>query len=183
MPPLVYTLAVSLVVVSGGIIDLFQGLVFLIITGVPIYGDFLYRYITTRRWPLDPDQAERNSIYLTAIFAAAFSCLIFGSQIWQNAIWTVVSMSLLIYWAAIYLVNHYFDKASIHVSMICLWVVMLSDLFNPQLLLLLVALVPVTWSRLYLKKHTWAEVMWGLVIGVTVGLLSWGAFLSTAATT
>lgn len=174
-PGLVFLIGVAILQFQVGPTDYLKGLAFVLITSIPIAFAGIRTYLRDRDMAVDFNQGERNSIYLAAVFGFAFNSLIFGSQILQSNLWMNVAMVFTIASVVFYLVNHYFDKASIHVGMLTLWCMLLVEMVSINYAVGLALLVPVTWSRLHLHKHTWPQIMWGLSLGLIVGVLAWVA--------
>lgn len=66
-----------------------------------------------------------------------------------------------------------FLKASIHVGVVCAFVVSMSILYGIGALYATIWLVPLLiWARIYLKKHTPVEVLAGGVIGIGITFLT-----------
>lgn len=66
-----------------------------------------------------------------------------------------------------------FLKASIHVGVVCAFVVSMSILYGLRALYVIIWLVPLLiWARIYLKKHTPIEVFAGGIIGTGITILT-----------
>lgn len=134
---------------------------------------YIYDYVTDRDDNVDPTRRERNSMYLAAVFGYGLTSILFGSVLVNNEFWFSLPMLMMIYFATFYVVNLYFDKASLHIGTFTFAIVVLTAKLSAGFALLLALLPIVVWSRLSLHKHQWVEIMWGLVIGLAVGLLAW----------
>ena len=65
-----------------------------------------------------------------------------------------------------------FWKISIHAASIAAAAVIVALVFGPRFALLLLPLViAVTWLRLYLRRHTVAQVVAGLIVGIITPLV------------
>ncbi len=149
------------------------GLTFMIVGFFPLSVFYVKDYLKSRRNTIDPGRKERNGLYLTGVFSFSFASIIFGSAIMQNELWFYMSMLFAVFFALFYLVNLYFDKASFHAGSFVLTVVVLTSQVDSNFALLLALLPLLFWSRLIMHKHEWVELMWGLALGLSVGLLAW----------
>lgn len=171
-PGLVFLIGVAVLQFQVGPTDYIKGGVFVLVSAIPVVFAIIRQYFRPEG-DLTFTQLERNEIYLSAVFGFALGTLIFGSQVMLSTIWMNVAMIFTILSVVFYLTNHYFDKASIHVGMLVIWCMLLVEMVSINYALGLALLVPVTWSRLHLRKHTWPQIMWGLSLGLSVGVLAW----------
>lgn len=158
---------------SGGVFEIASAFIFIAIVAGGFFLSIVYQYLHDDDADFVPTRTERDAVHLTAIFACTASTFVFGSQVFPNELWMNISMLFMMYFASFYLFNHYFDKASMHVGMYTLWVLIISQLVDPALGILLLGLLPVAWSRLELQRHTWPQILFGLMIASPIGALAW----------
>lgn len=174
-PGIVFLVGIAILQLQVGPTDYLKGVAFVLIASIPIAFSVIRTYLRDKDSEVDFDQKERNNIYIAAVFGFAINSVVFGSQVLHSTLWMNVAMIFTILAVLFYLVNHYFDKASIHIGMLSVWGMILVEMVSINYALGLALLVPVTWSRLHLHKHTWPQIMWGLALGLGVGLLAWVA--------
>lgn len=148
-------------------------LLFVTIGFAPVGLTLLLYYFSGHHHTLNPNQNGRNMVYIWAVIGFCLDTILFGSKLFNSELWLNLSMLFVIFFAIFYLVNHYFDKASIHLGMLALWTLVLSQVWDLGFVVFLALILPVSWSRLQLKKHTKSQLLWGMVIGLCVGLLGW----------
>lgn len=172
-PTAVFIAAALLVAWNGGIYELASALIFISIVGGGFFLSIVYQYLHDSDADFVPTRTERDAIHLTAVFASTVATYVFGSQIFPSEKWMNISMLFMMFFASFYLFNHYFDKASMHVGMSTVWLLIGSQLVSPFVGVLLVLLLPIAWSRLELNRHTWPQIMYGLFIGTAIGAIAW----------
>jgi membrane-associated phospholipid phosphatase len=164
----------SFIVVSGSDLSNFlAACVFLIVGGLMPVATDIYDYFKSKNAKLEPDFKHRNEVYLTALFSFSIASLIFGSSILTSIFWMNLSMIMGIFFALFYLANRYFVKASLHAGMFCFVAMLLVQRAGIVYALAFTALPIIIWARIRLGKHTWAQVLVGTAIGMSVGLLTW----------
>lgn len=164
----IYTLAITF-----SVYDIKDALfISFIIVGCFFVPVILWNYINTKRGKYTnfdvSDQKERNSLYvfvipiLTAVLFIFYLTHQSGSlilNIFFGLILTVVS----------YLIN-FKIKCSGHISLtIFLSFIVLPKNLTAAFILLICAFI-IGWSRIALKRHTFIEVLTGMIIGLVVGL-------------
>lgn len=80
----------------------------------------------------------------------------------------------------VFMLTNKYVKSSVHVAVTCAFVITLNVLFKEKVLMIAVLLVPlVAWSRLFLKRHTLSEVLVGGLLGtvITVATFLFGKYL------
>ncbi|MCA9379108.1 hypothetical protein KC640_01645 [Candidatus Dojkabacteria bacterium] len=172
-PLIVFVVGTLFVAWDGGALEVASAFVFLSIVEGGFFLAIVYQYLHDNSPDFVPIRSERDAIYLAGIFASTVSTYVFGSEIFPSERWLNISMIFMMFFACFYLFNHYFDKASMHVGMSTIWILIAAQLISPMLGILLVLILPIAWSRLELDRHTWIEVMYGLLIGTTIGGLAW----------
>ena len=114
---------------------------------------------------------ERHSIYLFGIYVSLAVTLAFG---YINEIyWMMHGILAFLLISLLYILNKYLDKASVHTAVFCFSVFYLTDKLDTSFGLFLIALPIIMWARVTLHQHTWIQLFLGIVIGMSVGLLSW----------
>ncbi len=172
-PVIVTILAAFLVVSQSDLSNFFAACVFLLVGGFfPVAAD-VYEYLRHRNATLEPAYQQRNEIYLIALFSFSISSLIFGSAILTSTFWMNLAMVMAIFFALYYMANKYFAKASLHVGMFCVMAMLLIQHLSLTYALLFTIFPIVVWSRIRLHRHTWAQILVGTAIGMSVGLLTW----------
>jgi hypothetical protein len=172
-PPIVLVLGVMILIMGKPPSEALAAFVFLLCgLSFPLI-IFAKDYLTESDSSLDPSRKERNDMFLAGAFGFSLASILFGSVLLQSSFWFFMSMLLAVFMSLLYLVNLYFDKASIHIATFTLTVVILTVQVNYAIALALVALPLLIWTRITLHKHTWVQIMWGLAIGLAVGLLAW----------
>ncbi|MBL8015363.1 MAG: hypothetical protein JNK26_04210 [Candidatus Doudnabacteria bacterium] len=174
-PALVFILGVIVLLVNAGAEDFSRGFVFVFVPTLLVGTAAAIEYFRARSSEVTFNRYQRNGIVLAAAFAFGLNTVIFGSQIFPSVFWFSLSMLFTIAAVSLYLVNHYFDKASIHVLMISVWTFILIDQRGTGWFLLFPLIVLTAWSRFKLKKHTGSQLLWGFFLASLVGLLSWVA--------
>lgn len=116
------------------------------------------------------NKAERQSWYLVVLFLVAIlvGVLFFTNQS-QAVKWTAVYFLLLLTMPKFI---NYYVKSSLHVSlnMLIAFLIFPINLFFGIFFSIFVVLV--SWSRVVLKRHTLKEVVYGGIIGISIGLIS-----------
>lgn len=135
-----------------------------------------YTYkISTKRssfWtPHNLLREDRNGVYLFGIYISLFATVIFSYM--QINYWMANSIIAFLLISALFVTNKFFDKASVHTAMFCFAVFYLTDKLSTSFGLFLVALPIIMWARVTLHQHTWLQLFLGIVIGISIGLLSW----------
>lgn len=70
-------------------------------------------------------------------------------------------------------VNH-FIKASIHTAVACAYAITVGIIYGPGAFLIAFWIIPlISWSRIYLKRHTVSEAITGGVLGSSITLLTY----------
>lgn len=172
-PALVLVWMVFSLILGEGPQSLLSAFILLLVGIGPILFLEMKFYLTSAKNEFEPGRMERDGMYLVGIFAFSVSSILFGTSAFNDVLWFNLSMILAIYFALAYLVNRYFDKISMHTAMFTFTSVLLAGRVDYGLMLLLVLLPLIIWARLDLHKHDWVEIMWGLAVGLIVGLLSW----------
>lgn len=149
-------------------------LIFCMISGIPALVVYILPIIKKKRKLIDNDavtQKERNTIFIVVVVSLVLSSIFFSYEQLNNQTWVDLSIVLATYFGAFFVVNMFFDKASQHIGGFVFSVVYLSQEYKD--LLLLLAIMPIiTWARIFLKRHTWIQIIWGIAIGIFVGILS-----------
>jgi membrane-associated phospholipid phosphatase len=85
---------------------------------------------------------------------------------------SALALGIMIGLVLLEIINFYI-KASIHVAVVCSFVITMGLLYGGMVFLLLCVMAPlVAWSRLFLKKHTAIEVIAGTLFGSFVTSLT-----------
>lgn len=117
-------------------------------------------------------QSQRNALFLTAIASFALDVAIFTYS-GMPSFWVYSGMLFVILFAIYYLINKFIDKASFHAGIFAFSVLYLTNRISVVFAILLVLIPFIGWSRVYLHKHTWFQIMLGTVVGMFIALLSW----------
>jgi hypothetical protein len=172
-PFLVLIVSTFLLVLNADVSQFLKATTFiLIVVSLPMVILF-YQYLKGREQVLDPNVHERNYLYFAGVFSSLLATLAFGSQLFNDPFWFNMSMLMAIYFGLFYLVNRYFDKASFHLGSLALSVMLLADQLSLAFSFLFIIFPVLIWARFRLRRHTWVEILWGWVIGLSVGLLAW----------
>lgn len=173
-PPLIMVAAIFLLVVSGGrMSEAFLGAIFIVGGGILPFALFLATYLTTKGDKFNPDREHREPIFLTGALTYGFLIVLFSSSLINSPFWAHLSTLTSLLLMLLYLIDHYFDKASVHAAIFVFWVLVLVAELGDRWSLALLALPFIIWSRISLKQHTWAQVLWGMCLGMVIGILSW----------
>jgi hypothetical protein len=156
-----------------GISDVVSFGIFSLIGLVPVFVLYLVEYMHNTRNDLALPRIKRDNVYLIGVFSFVFCSVVFGSTIRQQNFWFEMSMLWSVYFALLYVINHYFDKVSLHISTFALLAMLWTGLLDLRFSILLVFLPLIAWARLKLNSHTRLELLWGLVLGLLIGLLGW----------
>ena len=132
----------------------------------------LWNYINTKRGKYTnfdvSNQKERNSLYVFAIHILTAILFVFYLSHQSNSIILNILFALILTVVS-YLVN-FKIKCSGHISLtIFLSFIVLPKNLTAAYILLVCALI-IGWSRIVLKRHTFIEVLTGMIIGLVVGL-------------
>lgn len=148
--------------------------IFFGLAGLPSLLVYLFPVITGKRKLVNNDavtQKERNTLFVVLVISLMLNSILFSYEQLNNQTWIDLSIVLATYFGAFFVINMSFDKASQHVGSFVFSVIYLSQKSKDVLLLL--AIMPIIiWARIYLKRHTWAQIIWGIAIGLFVGILS-----------
>lgn len=156
-----------------GISDLVSFIIFCLIGLVPIFVLYLVEFMHTKRSDLALPRIQRDHIYLVGVFSLVVCTIVFGSSIRQQNFWFEMSMLWTVYFALLYVVNHYFDKVSLHIATYTFVAMLWTGLLDLRFSLLLLFLPVIAWTRFKLHYHTRLELLWGLALGLLIGLLGW----------
>ncbi len=144
------------------------------LAGLPSLSIYLFPIITGRRKLVNNDaitQKERNTLFVVLVISLILNSILFSYEQLNNQTWIDLSIILATYFGAFFVINMFFDKASQHVGSFVFSLIYLSQ--KSKDILLLLAIMPIIiWARIYLKRHTWAQIIWGIAIGLFVGVLS-----------
>jgi membrane-associated phospholipid phosphatase len=115
------------------------------------------------------DQQQRNSWFKFAVglFCLAVIVMLVTPQDPKTRYSFLIAAGLLL---ASQLLNYYV-KSSMHVSVNVFLGFMILTINPLAAIAMFLLILPVAWSRLYLKRHTVAEVIAGGILGLTFGLL------------
>lgn len=149
-------------------------IIFCALAGIPSLLVYIFPVITKKRKLVNNDaitQKERNTLFVVLVISLILNSILFSYEQLNNQTWIDLSIVLATYFGAFFVINMFFDKASQHVGSFVFSVIYLSQKSKDVLLLL--AIMPIIiWARIYLKRHTWAQIIWGIAIGLFVGILS-----------
>lgn len=115
---------------------------------------------------------KRNNLYLAGLISFLL-VLMLSLYSGISRFWVYSAMMFVIIFAAYYLLNRFIDKASFHTGMFAFGVLYLTNRVSLAFAILLILVPFIAWSRIYLHKHTWFQIMLGVVIGMFLALLSW----------
>lgn len=172
-PLAVFIVGILILAGTSRIADFASAIVLLLVSGTPVILAEIYQYLRSSRVSFELNRELRNAVYLTGVISFSLGTVVFGSQIRTNIDWFNLSMVLAILWGGLFLVNRFFEKVSLHVTMFTFMLVLLAGQVNMAYSLAMAVLPLIIWARIKLNKHEWIEVMWGLALGLAVGLLSW----------
>ncbi|MEP7104128.1 MAG: hypothetical protein ABI721_05480 [Candidatus Dojkabacteria bacterium] len=117
-------------------------------------------------------RAKRDNLFLTVIIPFCLNLMLF-IYTGQSKFWVYTSMLMVIFFACFYLLNRFIDKASLHTGMFSFSILYLTNRVSVAFAILLVLIPFIAWSRVKLHKHTWFQLMLGMVVGMFLALLSW----------
>ncbi|MFS8131166.1 MAG: phosphatase PAP2 family protein [Candidatus Dojkabacteria bacterium] len=115
---------------------------------------------------------KRDNLYLAAIISFALVVLM-SVYSGISYFWVYSGMLFVVLFTSYYLLNKYIDKASFHTGIFAFGVLYLTNRVSVAFAILLILVPFVGWSRVYLHKHTWFQLMLGTVIGMFLAILSW----------
>lgn len=173
-PPLIMVAAICVFIFfSDKFGQLGYGLIFLGLGGFFPFVLFIIDYFLNKTDTFNPDRKTRENIFLVGAFSYGF-LIVFFSTAWINSpFWANLSMLMCLLLLALLAVDHLFDKASVHAAMFTFWVLILVVGMGDKWALAFLTLPFIIWSRLTMKEHTWPQILWGLVIGMLLGIFSW----------
>ena len=114
---------------------------------------------------------SRFPVYLISIYSAFFNIVVFSYL--HLSFWVFQGILVFVLFSAMYLVNRYIDKVSMHAAAFTFASFYLIDKASTAFILLLFLLPLVYWSRIKLHRHTTFQLFLGTMIGLFIGLLSW----------
>lgn len=143
-----------------------------IIVGCFFVPVILWNFINTKRGKYTnfdvSDQKERGSMYVFVIPILTAVLFIFYLSHQSNSLILTILFALILTVVS-YLIN-FKIKCSGHISLtIFLSFIVLPKNLNAAFILLICALI-IGWSRIALKRHTFIEVLAGMIIGLVIGL-------------
>lgn len=115
---------------------------------------------------------KRNNLLLTAVASFCLNVALFTASGYDN-FWVYSAMLYVILFAVFYLLNKFIDKASFHTGIFAFGVLYLTNRVSVAFAILLILVPFIAWSRIYLHKHTWFQLMLGTVIGMFIAMISW----------
>jgi len=115
---------------------------------------------------------KRNNLFLAATISFALNVMIF-IYTGTATFWIYSSMLFVILFATFYLLNKFIDKASFHTAIFAFGVLYLTNKVSVAFAILLILVPFIAWSRIYLHKHSYFQLMLGTVIGMFLAILSW----------
>lgn len=123
----------------------------------------------------DSDITRREERYNLYILSFMIAFLYFAAALFFKGILfplSIVSLGIILATGIFLVVNH-FLKASIHMGVVCAFVVAVGALYGWTAFFLVLLTIPlVFWSRIVLKRHTLREAIAGGVLGSLVTLLT-----------
>lgn len=121
------------------------------------------------------DRGERQSkVYLPIIGVLGLTLAVFCALNQPKTV-LVASFCFLLLFLLAYCINFYI-KASLHLAIMAYFAVSFLPMYPVLGLGLLLFCVPLAWSRLYLLRHNFLEIIIGFILGISVGLLQNYAF-------
>lgn len=120
-----------------------------------------------------PTRKQRDELYLALLIESILLSLVYGSSFITNLFLFELTMITTIFFAIYYMVNKYIDKVSLHVGTYIFCVLLLAHTMTLEYSLALVSLPVIYWAGISTHHHTWYQMMWGSIIGVIAGLLTW----------
>ncbi len=123
------------------------------------------------------ERKSRDRVFLAAVYSLIFTIIILSYM--QEYYWLRLSIILLIFVGAIFLVNKYIDKISMHAGVFGFAAIYFIDkIQSPENLffffsLTVLAFPIIFWARIKLHKHTILQLMLGTSLGVFIGFLAW----------
>ncbi len=131
----------------------------------------LWNFIKTRKGSYTnfdvSDQKQRNSMYLFAIPALLLVLAVFYFTRQSHNLILVIVFALILLTLS-YAVN-FFIKCSGHASMTIFLSFLVLPVSFTSAIIMLVCAIAIGWSRLELKRHTFAEVITGIFLGLAIG--------------
>jgi hypothetical protein len=115
-------------------------------------------------------RADRPGIYISGLYS--FSLIAIFFFVFQNFTYFYDSILIALFLGIMFLVNYYFDKASMHASAYAFSIVYLASTIHIAVLCMLALLPLILWSRIVLHKHTLRQLAIGSIIGLIIGSLS-----------
>lgn len=115
------------------------------------------------------DQQQRNSWFKFAVglFCIAVIVMLITPQDPKTRYSFLIAAGLLL----VSQLLNYYVKSSMHVSVNVFLSFMILTIYPPAAIAMFLLVLPIAWSRLYLKRHTVTEVITGGMLGLTFGLL------------
>lgn len=115
------------------------------------------------------DRRDRFYVYTIAVFG--FTGAGFVLQVIESPL-TTLTILFSIFFAAMFLINEYLDKVSMHSASCTFLVFFLTFHYYIEAAVLIILLPVIFWSRMALRRHTLLQLVLGVVVGATMGLLS-----------
>lgn len=174
--PIIFALLIPFIVVYHRSLDISEGVKWVIFSAVfvliAMLGFFILKPV---EFLSDFDISKRElrpAFYTISLITAV---IYFVIAVLLKGIFyplTIVTLGVVIGITLFEIVNFYL-KASIHVAVACAYVITFG-IFYGLVPFLYIFWIPfaIVWSRLYLKKHTWPEVIAGASLGSFVTLLT-----------
>lgn len=122
---------------------------------------------------LELNRNERDSAYLVGLIGSMVAVVVYTTADFIDIKAIEISMLLAVFMGIMYFVNRYADKASLHASTFTICVFALSHFVSLAYGSAFLILPIIYWSRIELRKHTWAQLILGTLLGAFIGLASW----------
>jgi hypothetical protein len=127
-----------------------------------------YLFLTSRYDKLELDRDE-----LVYTFSFALLTVIFGTQLYANQNWMLLSMCLSVYHGLNLVVSRYYHQLDQRVGMVILWSTILIDKVSPMYTLGYLLLVPIIWKGIGRKRTDFLQIIWAVVVGLAAAILTW----------
>ncbi len=124
----------------------------------------------------DADISIREQRYRFYLFGFCLALIYLATAVYFKGILFSISIAAIgsvVGIAASALINYFYIKDSIHMAVLCAFVITLGILYGPVIFALLVWTIPLmAWSRITLKRHTISEVIVGSILGSITTILT-----------